>query len=149
VFTARYALSPYIKEIRFVFKGLKYFQGPRHEEYLSNMPLKVLWCFLLSLRYTSKGPGLMKASELALEKLWGMSSDVQSIFMALITKLGGETLTQVDACISGFSLVPPHTLLLSLSFLWLRLLYGSSESLFLKWFLSTAKEIHPPFHNFM
>jgi hypothetical protein len=24
VFTARYALSPYIKQIRFVFKGLKY-----------------------------------------------------------------------------------------------------------------------------
>jgi hypothetical protein len=25
VFTARYALSPYIKQIRFVFKGLIYF----------------------------------------------------------------------------------------------------------------------------
>jgi hypothetical protein len=25
VFTARYALSPYIKQIRFVFKGLKWF----------------------------------------------------------------------------------------------------------------------------
>jgi hypothetical protein len=28
VFTARYALSPYIKQIRFVFKGLK--QHPHH-----------------------------------------------------------------------------------------------------------------------
>ena len=45
----------------------------------------------------------MKASKLALEKLWGMSCDVQSIFMALITELGGETLTQIDACISVFS----------------------------------------------
>jgi hypothetical protein len=37
VFTARYALSPYIKQIRFVFKGLiyvsnAYFSGALHEE---------------------------------------------------------------------------------------------------------------------
>lgn len=108
---------------------LNYLKGLRHEDYLSNIPLKVLWCFLLSLRYTSEGPGLMKASELALEKLWGMSSDVQSIFMPLITKLGGETSTTVDVCISGSSLVS-HTSLLPLSTVWLPLLHGSSESFF-------------------
>ena len=108
---------------------LNYFKGLRHEDYLSNVPLKVLWCFLLSLRYTSEGPGLMKASELALEKLWGMSSDVQSIFMPLITKLGGETSTPVDACISGSSLVS-HTSLLPISTIWLPLLHGSSGSFF-------------------
>jgi len=126
---------------------LNYFKGLRHEDYLSNIPLKVLWCFLLSLRYTSEGPGLMKASELALEKLRGMSSDVQSIFMPLITKLGGETSTPVDACISGPSLVS-HTSLLPLfpsHFRYSTVLQSSSS----RCFLSTATETLHPAPTFM
>jgi hypothetical protein len=35
VFTARYALSPYIKQIRFVFKGLKLvFRGVEFEQFI-------------------------------------------------------------------------------------------------------------------
>lgn len=124
---------------------LNYIKGLRHEDYLSNIPFKVLWCFLLSLRYTSEGPGLMKASELALEKLWGMSSDVQSIFMPLITKLGGETSTPVDTCISGSSLVS-HTSLLPLSTVWLTLFHGSSESFF-KMISLNCKRKAPPSPN--
>jgi len=125
---------------------LNYFKGLRHEDYLSNIPLKVLWCFLLSLRYTSEGPGLMKASELALEKLWGMSSDVQSIFMPLITKLGGETSTPVDVCISGSSFVS-HTSLLPLCTIWLLLLLSSSESFFKMISLNCYRNA-PPSTNF-
>lgn len=118
---------------------LNYFKGLRHEDYLSNIPLKVLWCFLLSLRYTSEGPGLMTASELALEKLWGMSSDVQSIFMALITELGGETSKQVGACISGSRIVSNTSLLPSFlpsDFRYSIVLQSPSS----RWFLATAKE---------
>jgi hypothetical protein len=38
VFTARYALSPYIKQIRFVFKGLKCAQSAKHFRF-SSKPL--------------------------------------------------------------------------------------------------------------
>jgi hypothetical protein len=47
VFTARYALSPYIKQIRFVFKGLKHIRRCKmyevadhviiHQEYVSSL----------------------------------------------------------------------------------------------------------------
>lgn len=58
--------------------------------------------FLVVCSIHKQGAGLNE-SERALEKLWGMSSDGQSILMTLITKLGGETSTQVDACMSGSS----------------------------------------------
>jgi hypothetical protein len=39
VFTARYALSPYIKQIRFVFKGLKTLELPDENDYV--VPLRL------------------------------------------------------------------------------------------------------------
>jgi hypothetical protein len=56
--------------------------------------------FLVVCSIHKQGAGLNE-SELALEKLWGMSRDVQSIFVTLITKLGGETSSQVDTRRSG------------------------------------------------
>jgi hypothetical protein len=41
VFTARYALSPYIKQIRFVFKGLNFFTQEALVIECVNMPLEV------------------------------------------------------------------------------------------------------------
>lgn len=61
--------------------------------------------FLVVCSIHKQGAGLNE-SELALEKLWGMSCDMQSIFMTLITELGGETSSQVYACMSGSSSVP-------------------------------------------
>jgi len=66
--------------------------------------------FLVVCSIHKQGAGLNE-SERALEKLWGMSSDMQSIFMTLITKLGGETSTQVLACMSGSSSISQNLVL--------------------------------------
>lgn len=72
--------------------------------------------FLVVCSIHKQGAGLNE-SELALEKLWAMSRDMQSIFMTLITELGGETSSQVYARMSGSSGVahnlppPPHSII--------------------------------------
>jgi hypothetical protein len=45
VFTARYALSPYIKQIRFVFKGLKSVHTPTYVSTIKSSSSGVIhWC---------------------------------------------------------------------------------------------------------
>jgi hypothetical protein len=51
VFTARYALSPYIKQIRFVFKRLNLFM-PQHKSLVFLFSLFVSRSFILSFKYS-------------------------------------------------------------------------------------------------